>query len=125
MDINEEIDQVILQSILRFGADAIPMDYAFLNRYGLKYIYFQSINTRMEGMSIREINRRLFTHIRSLIRDTDFPLLRELYSHGGKKCIYGLLYWNNLYYKTVKLKIKSHDNSHRLHTTNSKTLYNH
>lgn len=110
MGINEEIDQVILQTILRVGVEALPMDYEFLNRYNLKNIYFQAIDIRMSGLSLNGINRRLYNHVNSLIQQTSFPILHDIYIHKGKRGIFCLLLNNNLYYNTLKLIFKAYDN---------------
>lgn len=122
MEINEEIDQVILYTILRVGVEALPMDYEFLTRYNLKNIYFQAIDIRLSGLSLIEINRRLHNHVNKLILQTSFPILHDIYNHKGKRGIFNMLSNNNLYYTTIKLIFKTYGNSTKLHRKNKKTL---
>lgn len=40
MDMRDEVEQIILRSILKDGLDAVPQDYLFITKYDLKQIYF-------------------------------------------------------------------------------------
>ena len=43
MDMRDEVEQIILRSILKDGLDAVPQDYLFITKYDLKQIYFSKI----------------------------------------------------------------------------------
>lgn len=43
MSMNDEVEQIILRSILKDGLDAVPQDYQFITKYDLKQIYFSKI----------------------------------------------------------------------------------
>lgn len=40
MSMKDEVEQIILRSILKDGLDAVPQDYEFIMKYNLKQIYF-------------------------------------------------------------------------------------
>lgn len=44
MSMNDEVEQIILRSILKDGLDAVPQDYQFITKYDLKQIYFPKLN---------------------------------------------------------------------------------
>lgn len=40
MDMRDEVEQIILRSILKDGLDAVPQDYLFITKYDYKeYLY--------------------------------------------------------------------------------------
>lgn len=52
MDMRDEVEQIILRSILKDGLDAVPQDYLFITKYDLKQIYFSKIEFSMHGIEI-------------------------------------------------------------------------
>ena len=48
----DEVEQIILRSILKDGLDAVPQDYEFIMKYNLKQIYFSKIEFSMHGIEI-------------------------------------------------------------------------
>lgn len=52
MDMRDEVEQIILRTMVKDGMDAAPQDYEFLMKYGLKQIYFYSIDCSMNGAGI-------------------------------------------------------------------------
>lgn len=50
MDMRDEVEQIILRSILKDGLDAVPQDYLFITKYDLKQIYFSKIEFSMHGI---------------------------------------------------------------------------
>ena len=92
MTIEQEIEQLVLKCIALDGLKACPKDLAFLEKYGLKNLYFFSLEYAMEGTEYdgsRRVRRKL---IRWYLYSTDFPLLRQKYEREGKaelmKCLY-------------------------------------
>lgn len=49
MTIEQEIEQLVLKCIALDGLKACPKDLAFLEKYGLKNLYFFPWNTRWKG----------------------------------------------------------------------------
>lgn len=49
MTIEQEIEQLVLKCIALDGLKACPKDLAFLEKYGLKNLYFFSLEYAMEG----------------------------------------------------------------------------
>ena len=52
MSMKDEVEQIILRSILKDGLDAVPQDYEFIMKYDLKLIYFSKIEFSMHGIEI-------------------------------------------------------------------------
>lgn len=77
MTIQEEIEQLVLRCIASDGLKACPKDLAFLERYGLKKLYFFSVEYGMEGVDTSELDGRAGRLIRWNLYSTDFPLLRQ------------------------------------------------
>ena len=39
MDMRDEVEQIILRSILKDGLDAVPQDYLFITKYDLMSVF--------------------------------------------------------------------------------------
>ena len=52
MTIKDEIEQLILRCIASDGLKACPKDLAFLEKYGLKNLFFFSVEYGMEGYTV-------------------------------------------------------------------------
>lgn len=99
MTIQEEIEQLVLRCIASDGLKACPKDLAFLERYGLKKLYFFSVEYGMEGVDTSELDGRAGRLIRWNLYSTDFPLLRQKYEREGKKALLECLYLEERYFR--------------------------
>lgn len=99
MTIQEEIEQLVLRCIASDGLKACPKDLAFLERYGLKKLYFFSVEYGMEGVDTSELDGRAGRLIRWNLSSTDFPLLRQKYEREGKKALLECLYLEERYFR--------------------------
>ena len=93
MTIEQEIEQLVLKCIALDGLKACPKDLAFLEKYGLKNLYFFSLEYAMEGTDTTVLDSKAKGLIRWYLYSTDFPLLRQKYEREGKKaelmkCLY-------------------------------------
>ena len=79
MTIKDEIEQLILRCIASDGLKACPKDLAFLEKYGLKNLFFFSVEYGMEGADTQSLDGRAKSQIRWNLYVTDFPLLRRMY----------------------------------------------
>ena len=53
MTIEQEIEQLVLKCIASDGLKACPKDLVFLEKYGLKNLYFFSVKYTIEGTDAR------------------------------------------------------------------------
>lgn len=74
MDMRDEVEQIILRSILKDGLDAVPQDYLFITKYDLKQIYFSKIEFSMHGIEIDIKSSTLEKLKKAIIEDASFPL---------------------------------------------------
>lgn len=102
---NEEIEQVILRTIMRKGLDAIPNNYEFLMKYNLKEVYFHSIDLSMSGFPL-DLKSELCHLLKDSVLKIDFSHLKTLYYRCGKSAIMNELYNNELYFQTFIKCIK-------------------
>ena len=84
MTIEQEIEQLVLKCIALDGLKACPKDLAFLEKYGLKNLYFFSLEYAMEGTDTTVLDSKAKGLIRWYLYSTDFPLLRQKYEREGK-----------------------------------------
>ena len=56
MTIKDEIEQLILRCIASDGLKACPKDLAFLEKYGLKNLFFFSVEYGMEGADTQSLD---------------------------------------------------------------------
>lgn len=84
MDMRDEVEQIILRTMVKEGMDAAPQDYEFLMKYNLKQIYFYSIDCSMNGAGIDLKSPILEKLKKAIIEDTTFPLLYDEYKKNGK-----------------------------------------
>lgn len=75
MTIEQEIEQLVLKCIALDGLKACPKDLAFLEKYGLKNLYFFSLEYAMEGTDTTVLDSKAKGLIRWYLYSTDFPLL--------------------------------------------------
>lgn len=99
MTIKEEIEQLVLRCISSEGLKACPKDLAFLEKYGLKNLYFFSVEYRMEGTDTSVLDNRAKGLIRWSLYSTDFPLLRLKYEQEGKASLMKCLYLEERYFR--------------------------
>ena len=92
MTIEWEVDQLVLMCIASDGLKACPKDLVFLEKYGLKNLYFFSVEYTIEGTDTSALDNRAKGIIRWNLYSTNFPLLRRKYEREGKaglmKCLY-------------------------------------
>lgn len=100
MDMRDEVEQIILRTMVKEGMDAAPQDYEFLMKYNLKQIYFYSIDSSMNGAGIDLKSPILEKLKKAIIEDTTFPLLHDEYKKNGKAGVMKKLLNNEAYYKT-------------------------
>lgn len=74
MSMKDEVEQIILRSILKDGLDAVPQDYEFIMKYNLKQIYFSKIEFSMHGIEIDIKSSALDKLKKAIIEDASFPL---------------------------------------------------
>ena len=60
MTIKDEIEQLILRCIASDGLKACPKDLAFLEKYGLKNLFFFSVEYGMEGADTQSLHQCSF-----------------------------------------------------------------
>lgn len=68
MTIEWEVEQLVLMCIASDGLKACPKDLAFLEKYGLKNLYFFSLEYAMEGTDTIVLDSKAKGLIRSSIR---------------------------------------------------------
>lgn len=73
MTIEQEIEQLVLKCIALDGLKACPKDLAFLEKYGLKNLYFFSLEYAMEGTDTTVLDSKAKGLIRWYLYSTDFP----------------------------------------------------
>lgn len=100
MDMRDEVEQIILRSILKDGLDAVPQDYLFITKYDLKQIYFSKIEFSMHGIEIDIKSSTLEKLKKADFEDASFPLLHDEYKKSGKSGVMQKLHNNETYYKT-------------------------
>lgn len=100
MSMKDEVEQIILRSILKDGLDAVPQDYEFIMKYNLKQIYFSKIEFSMHGIEIDIKSSALEKLKNAIIEDASFPLLHDEYKKNGKAGVMKKLLNNEAYYKT-------------------------
>lgn len=100
MSMKDEVEQIILRSILKDGLDAVPQDYEFIMKYNLKQIYFSKIEFSMHGIGIDIKSSALEKLKKAIIEDASFPLLHDEYKKNGKAGVMQKLHNNETYYKT-------------------------
>lgn len=100
MSMKDEVEQIILRSILKDGLDAVPQDYEFIMKYDLKLIYFSKIEFSMHGIEIDIKSSALEKLKRAIIENASFPLLYDEYKKSGKAGVMQKLHNNETYYKT-------------------------
>lgn len=100
MSMKDEVEQIILRSILKDGLDAVPQDYEFIMKYDLKLIYFSKIEFSMHGIEIDIKSSALEKLKRAIIENASFPLLYDEYKKSGKAGVMQKLHNNEIYYKT-------------------------
>lgn len=98
MTIKDEIEQLILRCIASDGLKACPKDLAFLEKYGLKNLFFFSVEYEMEGADTQSLDGRAKSQIRWNLYVTDFPLLRRMYEREGKGALMECLYLEERYF---------------------------
>lgn len=91
MTIEQEIEQLVLKCIALDGLKACPKDLAFLEKYGLKNLYFFSLEYAMEGtdttvldskakglidLGLRDKNSGMEFEVGNIFIDGDVLLLR-------------------------------------------------
>ena len=100
--IEKEKDNIILQSIVKYGFEAIPQDYVFLNRYSMFNIYIEIVNSSTSGRSTKHLEGAVKKHAALQLSDdckfTAFRAYRE--THGAKETK-DLLNNNSFYWKTL------------------------
>lgn len=99
MDMRDEVEQIILRTMVKEGMDAAPQDYEFLMKYDLKQIYFYSIDCSMNGAGI-DLKSPILEKLKKAIINTTFPLLHDEYKKNGKAGVMKKLLNNEAYYKT-------------------------
>ena len=99
MTIKDEIEQLILRCIASDGLKACPKDLAFLEKYGLKNLFFFSVEYGMEGADTQSLDGRAKSQIRWNLYVTDFPLLRRMYEREGKGALMECLYLEERYFR--------------------------
>lgn len=99
MTIKDEIEQLILRCIASDGLKACPKDLAFLEKYGLKNLFFFSVEYGMEGADTQSLDGREKSQIRWNLYVTDFPLLRRMYEREGKGALMECLYLEERYFR--------------------------
>lgn len=105
MNITEEIEQVIIRTIISKGIDSIPQDYYFLHKYNIMELYFMGCKTGTPTYN-KVVKQGLVEKLSQSLIETDFPLLREYYRQGGKKEVMTYLK-NEIYYRTFYKAMKS------------------
>lgn len=103
----EEVEQLILRAIIKYGYPAIPLDYAFLQKYNLKEIYFIGVENNVNGVRSYSYMCTLQTIIQPFLKDTGFPKLSALYDSYGKRGVLSHLHDSELYYKFFKSQLKN------------------
>lgn len=68
MTIEQEIEQLVLKCIASDGLKACPKDLVFLEKYGLKNLYFFSVKYTIEGTNATVLDSKAKGLIRSSIR---------------------------------------------------------
>lgn len=106
MDMKNEVEQIILRTMVKEGMDAAPQDYEFLNKYNLKQIYFYSIDCSMNGAGI-DLKSPVLDRLKKAINNTKFPLLYDEYKKNGKAGVMRKLLNNEAYYRTFLKCIKN------------------
>ena len=101
----QEIDQIILRTIILYGYDAIPMDYLFLEKYHLMDFYFLGVNLTMQGRRTKTYDKMLRSLCHPYVIKIDFPLLSKLYAERGRRGVMSLLNKNKMYFKILKSEI--------------------
>ena len=99
MTIEQEIEQLVLKCIALDGLKACPKDLAFLEKYGLKNLYFFSLEYAMEGTDTTVVDSTAKGLIRRYLYSTDFPLLRQKYEREGKAELMKCLYLEERYFR--------------------------
>lgn len=99
MTIKDEIEQLILRCIASDGLKACPKDLAFLEKYGLKNLFFFSVEYGMEGADTQALDGRAKSQIRWNLYSTGFPLLQRKYKLEGKGALMECLYLEERYFR--------------------------
>lgn len=73
MTIEQEIEQLVLKCIASDGLKACPKDLVFLEKYGLKNLYFFSVKYTIEGTDATVLDSKAKGLIRWYLYSTDFP----------------------------------------------------
>jgi hypothetical protein len=100
MNMKDEVEQIILRTMLKDGMSAAPQNYEFLMKYGLTELYFYSIDCSMNGVTLDSKSPALDKIRKVIINDITFPLLQNEYKKNGKTGVMKKLYDNEAYYKT-------------------------
>ena len=99
MTVKDEIEQLILRCIASDGLKACPKDLTFLEKYGLKNLFFFSVEYGMEGADTQSLDGRAKNLIKWNLYVTDFPLLRRMYEREGKEALMERLYLEDRYFR--------------------------
>lgn len=109
MTINDEVEQIIIRTILRKGYDAIPKDWSFINKYDIKDLYFISIDLHSivsdDPSRARIIKKVLKEKLEKHVIETGFPLLQAIYARGGKSKVISYLKeeaYFQTFYKSIR-----------------------
>ena len=99
MTIEQEIEQLVLMCIASDGLKACPKDLVFLEKYGLKNLYFFSVKYTIEGTDATVLDSKAKGLIRWYLYSTYFPLLRQKYEREGKAELMKCLYLEERYFR--------------------------
>lgn len=106
-EIDLERDNIILLTIASRGFDAMPQDYAFLKRYALLNIYYELVDSKLKGLSTKELESALKSRAKAHIdQKCNFAGIKAHRDATGDKSTKAFLLNNPLYWKTFLQKVK-------------------
>lgn len=103
MTINEEVDQIIIRTVIKNGMNAVPKDLSFINRYGIKELYFIGVDNKLSNKKTTFVDIGLKELLSEYHQDTTFPLLGNLYLSQGKKGVMKHLKEENYFRTFIKI----------------------
>lgn len=105
--IDREKDNIILKSISIYGSEAVPQNYKFLSRYGLKNLYYDILNCYTGDEDAEPFEAAMKTLARKKLPECcSVPFLSDYKKKHGNIMTKELLDGSPLYWKVFTNLLK-------------------
>lgn len=97
-----ECENILLESIHRYGFSVCPQNYYILKKYSLLNIYYNILDNNMSGIPVTHLNEALKTQaLAQKKKDCNFCELQRFLIENGEIKTKEILYNNSTYYKIL------------------------